>query len=449
MTKESRGLLPLNLVLSTLTPPGSFETPHAWAGFISKSSGHKYSVRPSKSLNSAPPAVNFRGRFTALRRRRSGKFSSGYQSFDHVTFYVGNALQAATFYIARFGFSPVAYSGLETNSRDVATHVIRQGTITFAFASALNPEGKMTDEIGKHIWKHGDGAKDIAFKVTDCRGIYAKAMERGATSIREPTELKDEHGTVLIASIHAFGDTTHSFVERVDYKGPFLPGFRAITEEDPLMKLTPAIGLDFIDHIVSNHPDHQMESVVQWYERVLGWHRFWSVDDKQIHTEYSSLRSIVVADDSEKVKCPVNEPAKGKKKSQIQEYVEYYGGSGAQHMALHTSDIIHAVSFLKQRGCKFLTIPSSYYTNLKERLKHSPTVIKEDMDTLQKLNILIDYDDTGYLLQIFTKPSQDRPTLFYEVIQRHGHQGFGAGNFKSLFEAIERDQNDRGNLTDM
>ncbi|PRP76137.1 4-hydroxyphenylpyruvate dioxygenase-like, partial [Planoprotostelium fungivorum] len=359
----------------------------------------------------------------------AGKFSSGYQAFDHVTFYVGNALQAATFYIARFGFSPVAYSGLETNSRDVATHVIRQGTITFAFASALNPEGKMTDEIGKHIWKHGDGAKDIAFKVTDCRGIYAKAMERGATSIREPTELKDEHGTVLIASIHAFGDTTHSFVERVDYKGPFLPGFRAITEEDPLMKLTPAIGLDFIDHIVSNHPDHQMESVVQWYERVLGWHRFWSVDDKQIHTEYSSLRSIVVADDSEKVKCPVNEPAKGKKKSQIQEYVEYYGGSGAQHMALHTSDIIHAVSFLKQRGCKFLTIPSSYYTNLKERLKHSPTVIKEDMDTLQKLNILIDYDDTGYLLQIFTKPSQDRPTLFYEVIQRHGHQGFGAGNF--------------------
>jgi len=373
---------------------------------------------------------------------------AGYQAFDHVTFYVGNALQAATFYIARFGMTPVAYSGLETGSRDVCTHVVRQNNINFAFASALNPEGKATDEIGKHIWKHGDACKDIAFKVNDCRAIYQKAVERGAVSVMEPKEMKDENGSVLMATIHAFGDTTHSFVQRLDYNGPFLPGFRAYTEEDPLTKLTPPIGLEFIDHIVSNHPDQQMETIVQWYEKILGWHRFWSVDDKQIHTEYSSLRSIVVADDSEKVKCPINEPAKGKKKSQIQEYVEYFGGSGVQHLALRTNDIIHAVTNMKARGCRFLTIPATYYTNLRERLAQSSTKVLEDMDTLQKLNILIDFDETGYLLQIFTKPSQDRPTMFFEVIQRHGHQGFGAGNFKSLFEAIERDQNDRGNLTD-
>eukprot|EP01117_Protostelium_nocturnum_P000186 TRINITY_DN1025_c0_g1_i1.p1 TRINITY_DN1025_c0_g1~~TRINITY_DN1025_c0_g1_i1.p1 ORF type:complete len:377 (-),score=142.76 TRINITY_DN1025_c0_g1_i1:51-1181(-) len=373
---------------------------------------------------------------------------AGYQGFDHVTFYVSNAMQAASFYVARFGFSPLAYRGLETGSRELCTHVIRQGKVTFAFSSPLNPSGEVSETVGKQISTHGDGVKDIAFHVKDCRGIYAKAIEKGGVSVSEPTEHQDEKGKVLIATIKAFNDTTHTFVERGDYSGVFLPGFVASDASDPLTKITPPIGLHFIDHIVSNHPDQMMETAVQWYERVLGWHRFWSVDDKQIHTEYSSLRSVVVADDTEKVKCPINEPAKGKKKSQIQEYVEYYGGSGVQHIALHTDDIIHAVANLKARGLKFLTIPSSYYTNLREKLKHSPTKIKEDMDELQKLHILIDYDDTGYLLQIFSKPAQDRPTLFIEVIQRHGHQGFGAGNFKSLFEAIERDQNDRGNLTD-
>lgn len=222
-----------------------------------------------------------------------------------------------------------------------------------------------------------------------------------------------------------------------------------MTEEDPLARITPAVGLNFIDHIVGNQPDHEMIPVVEWYEKMLDFHRFWSVDDSMIHTEYSSLRSVVVTDFDEVIKMPINEPAQGKKKSQIQEYVDYWGGGGVQHVALNTTDIITAVTHMRSRGLQFLTIPDSYYKNLREKLKSSPVQVKEDLDVLQKLHILIDYDDKGYLLQIFTKPSQDRPTLFYEIIQRNNHQGFGAGNFKSLFEAIERDQAERGNLTDL
>eukprot|EP01114_Cavostelium_apophysatum_P015992 TRINITY_DN447_c0_g1_i1.p1 TRINITY_DN447_c0_g1~~TRINITY_DN447_c0_g1_i1.p1 ORF type:complete len:396 (-),score=113.24 TRINITY_DN447_c0_g1_i1:55-1242(-) len=374
--------------------------------------------------------------------------SSHFETFDHLKFYVGNALQAATWYVARGGFKHVAYRGLETGSRDAVSHVIRQNDITFEFISALNPSGKFSEEIGRELQRHGDAVKDVAFRVDDCRAIYSQAVERGAKSVQEPKELTDKDGTVIIATIQTYGDVYHSFVQRNNYNGIFMPGYRAVTEEDPLTKMTPPVQLQFVDHVVGNQPDLEMVPAVEWYEKVLGFHRFWTVDDKMIHTEYSSLRSIVVTDPSERVKMPINEPAAGKRKSQIQEYVDYYGGAGVQHIAMHTDDIIHTVTQLKARGLKFLQAPKSYYRTLKQKLALSPIKVTEDLDELEKLHILIDYDDKGYLLQIFTKNMEDRPTLFLEVIQRHNHFGFGAGNFKSLFEAIEHDQAERGNLTD-
>jgi len=366
-----------------------------------------------------------------------------FYGFDHVKFLVGNALQAADWYIARFGFKRIGYSGLETGSREIVQHVIKQDRIIFVFASPLNPDNQ---ELGQQLMKHGDGVKDVAFTVDDCRGIYQKAVSRGAKSVKEPCESSDVHGTVVISSVQTYGDTIHTFVERKNYKGFFLPGFAPINEEDPFERLSEPVGLNFVDHVVGNQPLDIMEPVSQWYETHLDFHRFWSVDDSIIHTEYSSLKSIVVTDFDEVVKMPINEPALGRKKSQIQEYVDYYGGSGVQHIALNTSDIITAVTNLRKRGAKFLTIPSSYYKNLRQRLVSSPIKVSEDLDVLEKLHILVDFDDQGYLLQLFTKPVEDRPTLFLEVIQRHNNQGFGAGNFKSLFEAIERDQAERGNL---
>lgn len=348
------------------------------------------------------------------------------------------------------GFTPVAYRGLETGSRNVVSHVIRQGKIIFVFSSALNP-GVTTvlgDDMGAHLVKHGDGVKDVAFTVSDCKSIYASAIKRGGKSVLEPTEYTDENGTVIMATVATYGDTVHSFIERKNYTGVFLPGYKVLPPStDPLITFTPAIGLDFIDHIVGNMPNAGMEPSVLWYEKVLQFHRFWSVDDKQIHTEYSALRSVVVADFDEVVKMPINEPAPGKRKSQIQEYVEYYSGSGVQHIALNTTNIIHAVTYLRARGLDFLRVPDTYYTALKARLQAAPIKVKEDLEIIQKLNILVDFDDQGYLLQLFTAPLQDRPTLFLEIIQREGCSGFGAGNFKSLFEAIEREQGLRGNLT--
>jgi len=365
---------------------------------------------------------------------------------NHITFFVGNALQAASFYVTRLGFTPVAYKGLETGSREIASHVVKQGKIFFAFNSSLNPKGTISEEFGNFLHHHGDGVKDVAFRVNDCKAIFNKAVEKGAKVLREPHELKDEHGVVIIATIATYGDTVHSFVERRNYEGVFLPGYVATSEQDPLAKITQPIGLDIIDHVVGNQPDQAMVPIVEWYEKVLNFHRFWTVDDKMIHTEFSSLRSIVVADVDEKVKMPMNEPANGKKKSQIQEFVEYYNGPGVQHIALTTHDIIASVTRLKERGLKFLRVPDTYYEQLRERLKKTTSItIKEDLDALQKLSILVDFDDKGYLLQIFTKPLEDRPTLFIEVIQRSNHQGFGAGNFKSLFESIEREQMLRGN----
>lgn len=370
--------------------------------------------------------------------------------FDHVTWWVGNAKQAAQWYVARLGFTPVAYAGLETGSRSVATHVVAQGKIVFAFSSALNPgatPGAGGDDLAAHLVKHGDGVKDIAFAVADCAAVFNSALKRGAVVVSPPTESSDAHGAVVLATVRTYGETVHTFVERKSYAGPFLPGFRAVDPaSDPLATITPPVGLDFIDHVVGNMADGGMEPAVRWYESVLQFHRFWSVDDKQMNTEFSALRSIVVADHSEKVKMPINEPAAGKRKSQIQEYVEYYGGEGAQHIAMNTRDIIGAITHLRARGVKFLRVPDTYYASLRARLAAAGDAVrvKEDIDTLQKLSILVDMDDKGYLLQLFTAPVQDRPTVFLEVIQREGCSGFGAGNFKSLFECVPRAASGRG-----
>ncbi|GFY66205.1 4-hydroxyphenylpyruvate dioxygenase [Trichonephila inaurata madagascariensis] len=363
--------------------------------------------------------------------------------FDHLTFWVGNAKQAASYYCTKMGFEPLCYKGLETGSREVAAHVVKQNRIIFVFVSPYNPGNR---EMGDHLVTHGDGVKDIAFAVEDLDAIVESTKKRGGKIVRDIWEETDEGGTVRFAVVQTFGDTTHTFIERSNYNGLFLPGYKLPIQKDISLKNLPPTGLDFVDHCVGNQPDDEMVPVSDWYEKSLMFHRFWSVDDKQIHTEYSALRSIVVTNYEETIKMPINEPAPGKKKSQIQEYVDYYGGPGIQHIALNTKDIIKAISNLRARGMEFLSIPDTYYKTLKEKLKTSKVKVTEDMGQLQKLNILIDYDDNGYLLQIFTKPMQDRPTLFLEVIQRHNHQGFGAGNFKSLFEAIELDQAERGNL---
>jgi len=358
-------------------------------------------------------------------------------------FWVNNALQVATYYCARFGLEVIGYRGLETGSRQQASYVLRQNRIFFVITSAL---GSGDAEFNSHLTTHGDGVRDVAFTVNDARACYDEAMKRGAKSVLEPTEQKDEHGSVVIARIRTYGDTVHSFVERQNYKGTFLPGYQPRHVDDPLYKLSAPVGLKFVDHCVGNQPNDQMLPVVEFYERVLQFHRFWSVDDKQIHSEYSALRSVVMTDYFERVKMPINEPANGKRKSQIQEYVDYYNGAGVQHIALQTDDIIHSVSCLRQRGVAFLDVPPKYYEHLRAKLEKAPIKVQEDLKRLEELHILIDYDDKGYLLQIFTKPVEDRPTLFFEIIQRRNHSGFGVGNFKSLFEAIENEQAKRGNL---
>jgi 4-hydroxyphenylpyruvate dioxygenase len=367
-----------------------------------------------------------------------------YYGFDHVSFIVGNALQAADWYCTRMGFRHFAYKGLETGNRDIVCHVIKQDKVFLEFKSALQPGNK---EFGAHMEAHGDGAKNVAFTVDDCRGIYKAAVARGAKSIEEPHKEEDSDGYVWLSSVQTYGDTIHTFVERKNYKGPYLPGYKKLEKKDPVYDITGPVGLSYIDHVVGNQASDEMTPVAEWYQKVLQFHRFWSVDDDTLRTEYSALRSIVVTDYHENIKMPINEPAPGKKKSQIQEYVEFYGGAGVQHIAMNTPDIIRAITRMRQRGCEFLEIPDQYYTQLAERLKKSPVNVKEDLETLRKLKILVDYDDNGYLLQLFTKPTQDRPTLFYEVIQRCNHQGFGAGNFKALFKAIELAQAERGNLT--
>uniref|UniRef100_A0A669PDR1 4-hydroxyphenylpyruvate dioxygenase n=1 Tax=Phasianus colchicus TaxID=9054 RepID=A0A669PDR1_PHACC len=361
--------------------------------------------------------------------------------FHSITFWVGNAKQAASYYCNKLGFEELAYRGLETGSREVVSHVIKQDKIIFVLSSALNPGN---EEMGEHMVKHGDGVKDVAFEVEDCDFIVQKAKERGAVVVKEPWVEEDKFGKVKFAVIQTVSD-----------EGTEPPTCRAVcTSQQWAQRLSaapclcrPSAKLSFVDHVVGNQPDLQMVPVADWYQKNLLFHRFWSVDDKQLHTEFSALRSIVVTNYEETIKMPINEPAHGKRKSQIQEYIDYYGGAGVQHIALNTSDIISAITNLKQRGMQFMDVPSSYYQLLRERLKTAKIKVKESIDKLEELKILVDFDEKGYLLQIFTKPVQDRPTVFLEVIQRHNHQGFGAGNFKSLFEAIEIDQDARGNLT--
>jgi len=366
--------------------------------------------------------------------------------FDHIEWWVGNAKQAASYYCARMGFTPFAFKGLETGHRTVACHVVKARDTIFVFKSAYNPGSEECKVMGEHLVAHGDGVKDVSFSVEDLDGIMAQCKKKGVKIVKDIWSEEDDGGKVRFATVQTYGDTTHTLVERAAYKGLFLPGYKEPYYSDVLTGTLGSPGIYYVDHVVGNQPDLQMENAAKWYEQNLLFHRFWSVDDSQMHTDYSALRSVVVANYEETIKLPINEPAPGKKKSQIQEYVDYYGSAGVQHIALRTFDIIASIENLRSRGMEFLNIPDNYYNLLRKRLANSPVKVKEDLDKIQKLKILIDYDDNGYLLQIFTKPLQDRPTVFIEIIQRHNHQGFGAGNFKALFESIELDQASRGNL---
>jgi len=358
---------------------------------------------------------------------------------DYVEFYVGNAKQAAHFYKTAFGFQSHAYAGLETGLKDRASYVLKQDKIRIVLTTALNSDSP----IGEHVKKHGDGVKIVALWVEDARKAYEETTSRGAKSFMEPTVEKDENGEVVRAGIYTYGETVHMFVERKNYNGAFLPGYQK-WESD----YNPApTGLKFIDHMVGNVGWNEMNTWVKWYEDVMGFVNFLSFDDKQIHTEYSALMSKVMSNGNGRIKFPINEPAEGKKRSQIEEYLDYYEGSGVQHIAVATDDIIKTVSDLRSRGVEFLTVPpQAYYDAIPERLGEYRDAMKEDIEKLQKLGIMVDADEDGYLLQIFTKPVEDRPTLFFEIIQRMGAKGFGAGNFKALFESIEREQSLRGTL---
>lgn len=358
---------------------------------------------------------------------------------DYVEFYVGNAKQAAHFYKTAFGFQSHAYSGLETGVRDRASYVLKQDKIRLVLTTALNSESP----IGEHVKKHGDGVKIVALWVEDARKAYEETTKRGAKSFMEPVVETDEHGEVVRAGIYTYGETVHMFVERKNYKGTFLPGYKKWESDynpEP-------VGLKYIDHMVGNVDWNQMNTWVKWYEDVMGFVNFLSFDDSQIHTEYSALMSKVMANGNGRIKFPINEPAEGQKKSQIEEYLDFYEGEGVQHIAVATDDIIKTVSDMRSRGVEFLSVPpQAYYDSVPNRLGEYDHELQEDIKKLQKLGIMIDADEEGYLLQIFTKPVEDRPTLFYEIIQRMGAKGFGAGNFKALFESIEREQALRGTL---
>ena len=358
---------------------------------------------------------------------------------DYVEFYVGNAKQSAHFYKTAFGFQSHAYKGLETGSRDEVSYVLKQDKIRIVLTTPLNSKS----EVNKHIVKHGDGVKIIALWVEDAKKAYEETTKRGAKSYMAPVVESDEHGEVVRAGIYTYGETVHMFVERKNYKGAFLPGYEA-WESDYNPE---SVGLKYIDHMVGNVGWGQMNTWVKWYEDVMGFVNFLSFDDKQIHTEYSALMSKVMSNGNGRIKFPINEPAEAAKKSQIEEYLDFYEDSGVQHLAMATDDIIETVAQLKARGIEFLPPPpQSYYDMIPERLGVHMDMMKEDIQELQRLSILVDADEEGYLLQIFTKPLQDRPTLFFEIIQRMGAQGFGAGNFKALFESIEREQAKRGTL---
>lgn len=353
---------------------------------------------------------------------------------DYVEFYVGNAKQAAHFYKTAFGFQDLAYAGPETGVRDRASYALQQGKIRIVLTTPL----RSNHPIAEHIKKHGDGVKVLALWVDDAYDAFEQTTSRGAEAYQQPQTLKDENGEVRTSGIKLYGETVHLFIERKNYKGLFLPGY----EKHQTTYNPTDTGLLYVDHCVGNVGWHKMNEWVNFYEEVLGFKNILTFDDKMISTEYSALMSKVMSNGNGYVKFPINEPAEGKKKSQIEEYLEFYEGEGVQHLALATHDIVATVTELQKRGVEFLTVPTSYYDELTDRVGH----IDEDLEPLKQLGILVDRDDEGYLLQIFTKPIEDRPTLFFEIIQRKGAKSFGAGNFKALFEAIEREQDLRGNL---
>lgn len=356
------------------------------------------------------------------------------QGTDYVEFYVGNAKQAAHFYKTAFGFQSLAYAGPETGVKDRASYAVRQEKLTFVFTTPLRANNAIAD----HIYKHGDGVKMLALRVDDATSAWQETTKRGAKSYMEPVPLTDKEGEVVMSGIHTYGETVHLFIERKNYNGAFMPGFRAWQSD-----YNPApTGLQYVDHCVGNVGWNQMNKWVGFYETVMGFRNILSFDDKDISTEYSALMSKVMSNGNGFVKFPINEPAEGKKKSQVEEYLDFYDGEGCQHVALATNNIVETVTALRHRGVEFLKVPNSYYDELQERVGK----IDEDVEPLKELGILVDRDDEGYLLQIFTKPVEDRPTLFFEIIQRKGARSFGKGNFKALFEAIEREQESRGNL---
>ncbi len=353
---------------------------------------------------------------------------------DHIELYVGNAKQAAHFYQSAYGFELIAYAGPETGVRDRASYVLQQNKIRVVLTTSLQKDS----EISEHVKKHGDGVKVLALWVDDASKSFQETTMRGAIAAKQPEVLKDEFGEVIVSSIKTYGETIHTFVERKNYRGPFLPGYKARKSN---FNIEP-IGLKHIDHCVGNVELGKMNTWVDFYEKVMGFNLLVTFDDKDISTEYSALMSKVVANGNGYIKFPINEPAAGKKKSQIEEYLDFYNGPGVQHVAIATDDIIHTVGELRRRGIEFLHIPDVYYEDVLDRVGK----INESLDELRKLNILIDRDEEGYLLQIFTKPIQDRPTMFFEIIERNGAKSFGKGNFKALFESIEREQELRGNL---
>jgi 4-hydroxyphenylpyruvate dioxygenase len=353
---------------------------------------------------------------------------------DFIEFYCGNAKQSAFFYMSQFGFEMVAYSGPETGVRDRASYVLQQGKIRLVLSTGLNSD----HAINEHVKKHGDGVKVLALWVDDARKSYEETTSRGAKSYLEPTVLSDEHGEVVISGIHTYGETVHLFVERKNYKGVFLPGYKAWNPS----YTAPEVGLKFIDHMVGNVGWNEMNKWCEFYAKVMGFAQLVSFDDKDISTEYTALMSKVMSNGNGRIKFPINEPASGKKKSQIEEYIDFYHGAGVQHIAVATDNILETVTALKARGVEFLYVPETYYDDVLDRVGK----IDEDLAPLKKLGILIDRDEEGYLLQLFTKPVLDRPTMFFEIIQRKGAKSFGKGNFKALFEAIEREQELRGTL---
>jgi 4-hydroxyphenylpyruvate dioxygenase len=355
--------------------------------------------------------------------------------WDHVELWVGNAKQAAYFYEHAFGFRRTAYAGPETGVRDRASYVLEQGDVRFVVTSALRED----HEVARHASRHGDGVKDIALTVPDATDAYRQAVQRGARGVVEPHRREDEHGSIELAAIATYGETIHTLVNRRDYGGPYMPGYVSVSANG---RADRGVGLEAIDHCVGNVELGRMEHWVEFYERTMGFTEMIHFSDEDISTEYSALMSKVMAGGEGKIKFPINEPAEGKRKSQIEEYLEFYGGPGVQHVALATDDIVGTVTALKERGIVFLETPEAYYEEVPARVGE----IDESYDDLKRLRILADRDDDGYLLQIFTKTAQDRPTLFFEVIERHGARGFGDGNFKALFEAIEREQALRGNL---